>query len=69
MNIIKHGRYSILIENIFCTLQAGQRILQGILQMLFHQITGFGNFSILICFKDLLMHLPDIMLRFRLRFI
>ena len=37
--------------------------------MLLHQITGFGNFSIFIRFEDLLMHLPDIMLRFRLRFI
>ena len=27
--------------------------------MLFHQISGFGDFSIFIRFKDLLMHLPD----------
>ena len=44
---------------LFCSLQTGQCILQGIFQMLFHQISGFGDFSIFIRFKDLLMHLPD----------
>ena len=45
---------------LFCSLQTGQCILQGIFQMLFHQISGFGDFSIFIRFKDLLMVLRNL---------